>query len=84
MKAAKIFATPARLRLHRVARERKLTQAQIAELVDATQTAVSRWLDGTSRPDDVRRELLWKVFQIPRDEWRTAEETRGLLTKAAG
>lgn len=54
--------------------ERKLSQARVAEVVEVTQAAVSRWLDGTSRPDEVRRRVIAAKLGVPADAWFTDNE----------
>lgn len=39
-----------------------------------TQSAVSQWVRGATRPEPLMREVLARVLSIPVDAWTTADE----------
>ena len=41
-----------------------------------TQSAISAWVRGTSRPEPVMRAVLQDLFAIPADDWTTRSERR--------
>ncbi len=61
--------------------ERKLSQTKAAELFDVTQSMVSRWLDGSCRPDEFKRRIIASRLGVPVEAWFTSEE-RTELAKA--
>lgn len=78
MEAKRTFETAGRERLRAVMVERGLTQVVVAGMVGVTQSMISRWLDGESRPEEHRREVIEMVLGIDRALWRTEEEIREL------
>jgi len=60
--------------LAKVMSERGLYQTHVASMANVTQAAVSRWLDGTSRPDEVKRQVLSARLGVPADQWLTDAE----------
>jgi len=52
------------------------TQAWLAAKVGKRQSAVSRWINGSSRPEGYMREALEIVLGIPPADWLTAKEAQ--------
>lgn len=54
------------------------SQASVAARVGVSQQAVSSWVRGLARPDDVARHKLLAIFGISVESWRTPAEREAL------
>jgi transcriptional regulator with XRE-family HTH domain len=60
--------------LHRLRKQRRLTQQQLAELVDVQQRVVSRWETGTVKPHLDHAVRLARVLEVSLDQLVFGEE----------
>ncbi|MHA1573539.1 MAG: helix-turn-helix domain-containing protein [Alphaproteobacteria bacterium] len=70
--------TTARAQLAREMAARGLRQADLAEQLAVTQTSVSLWLRGLSRPKPHLRMALERLLKIPTRGWLTVAERDAL------
>ena len=54
------------------------SQSGVATKIGVSQQAVSSWVRGMTRPDDVARHKLQGAFGIPPESWRTPEERKAI------
>lgn len=52
------------------------SRSRIADLLGISQPAVSGWVDGITRPNDVHRKALERLIGLPADDWMTRDEVR--------
>ncbi len=54
--------------------ERRGVARSVARQLGAAPATISRWLDGTTRPEPHLRAALERLFGIPADAWMTDDE----------
>lgn len=67
---------PARTKLAKALAGDGWSQSALAARLGIGQPNIHHWLIGTSRPKQVYREAMWRLFEIPVDDWKTAAELR--------
>jgi len=75
------YKTKGRTALAALCSKTKGGQSKLAESITAagapiTQSSISAWVHGTSRPEPVMRRVLAQVCGIPEDDWTTTAERR--------
>jgi hypothetical protein len=77
------FDVPGRLKLQHAAEEKTRKTGvhwgptELAKFLGGeklSQSTVSRWLSGDSRPSEPWRRVIWNKLRVPAGDWMTAEE----------